>query len=288
MIQKIIDNVNGLYPNVLNLETIYDFKIENGKGKIINIYNVFSKSLPNKISLFRIAFDISLIKKSYINFVKTYDIKISKYKLDNDYNIEIKFKIKNGRTDMEMSNPVNDDSEMVLSYLEFFEALNKYLYDLSEKSKDDTLKRILTFSDELGENGMNGFCHFISDNLDLYNSLISLDVNNNSFRNTTFKNNCYQTKKNSTYDKLKTNVLCVLSFCFSFISIFLYPLLLFQLIGLVLGVCGVDNFDGNKEKNRSLGIIGIFISLIYLVLAILYFLHILDNWLKNYHQEHFI
>ena len=84
MIQKIIDNVNGLYPNVLNLETIYDFKIENGKGKIINIYNVFSKSLPNKISLFRIAFDISLIKKSYINFVKTYDIKISKYKLDND------------------------------------------------------------------------------------------------------------------------------------------------------------------------------------------------------------
>ena len=294
-VRAIVNQISTFYPDFLSVETEYNLNIKNKVGELQSTANVFRKKLPENIILLRFAYDIALIKNMTANFISNINDDINNYDFDQNSDFSITFKIKNNNISVISENTQNNcDIDTALAYDEFFEALKRYLVAISLEGEYTELKRINEYIDYANGSGIEDFYNFIDYNIDLYsqfdsNRTITVqnnsipefadfkhyqsdnsnDVNYNSYNVTNYSQEQQFTNNQPLpYYMQKSNVMCIASFVFGILSVFIWQLVIPPLLALTFGIVGVKNFDIKREKNKSLGYIGLGFGAFFLVLDV--------------------
>ena len=291
----IVNKISMFYPDFLSIETEYNLNIRNKVGEVKSTTNVFRKKLPENVILLRFAYDIALIKNMTTNFINNINDDINNYDFDPNCDFSITFKVNNNNISVISENTQNNsDIDTALAYSEFFEALKRYLVAISLEGEYTELKRINEYIDYANGCGIEDFYSFIDYNIDLYSQFDSnrtVTVQNNSipefvdfkhYQNDNPSDNNYNSYNVTNYSRgqqfvnsqplpyymQKSNGMCIASFVFGILSVFIWQLVIPPLLAFIFGIVGVKNFDIKHEKNKSLGYIGLGFGAFFLVLDV--------------------
>ena len=160
-----------------------ELKIENKKGYILDTYGLFEEDINMEVIFLKLIHNISMLHYYFIHYASQNDFDFINYKFEEDDNFYLRLSIsgENINTDKRKGFGMftyNVD-DMVATIREFVPALKIYLQEeVEENNQLKELTRVINFIDII-KNGLEpnlAIITFIQENKDLYNSYISVEV----------------------------------------------------------------------------------------------------------------
>ena len=175
----VFTNVMSEKPNYFVNATKYEFEVENGKGKIIDVENLLVDDISIQALCIKLVHNLSMLSCFFINYSAENDFDLLKHKFKDSDNFYLKLSVAAEDINIEKRKGFGlfgfNADDMAASLGEVPRALKVYISEIQKKHKKyDDLERVVKIADQIicGLDPNTAMTLFIKENAELYKKYI--------------------------------------------------------------------------------------------------------------------